>query len=375
MMRRWTPVLLLALALGQVPGTVQAGDADIGDFMTMDVCVDAGDRPLPLVPGDTACTRMRDARPGEIPPYGLHNFAGRRSCAPDQGGDQGTIERLNLPVTRDGQTRIVSSNTPVTSNCAEGAGPDRDPSPAGASIQWHDEAYGFIMGSYSPVALSVYQSPGCVPGSRSSRRFFRGWIIGPAKVPEVGAAGFGVFESSLAKGAASDVMGACPTRYRSAFTAWLVSPMRFKSGREMTALVSSHFAQVSKDGLSPGATLQMEQTYWTRAFGLSRWEKWARADWTHPRGGESAPELARRLFKSGRCSPPVGGTVDISARTRFSPGPPQPDAYTRIISDPVSGESHLWYLTLCEDYTNTIPRPAAPLPDSAGVADRAYWAP
>lgn len=371
MMRRWTLVLLLGLALGQTPGIAWAGDTDIADFMTMDVCVDAGDKPLPLMPGDPACTRSRDARPGEIPPYALHNFAGPRGCTPDQG----TIERLNLPVTRDGQTRIVSSNTPVTSNCADGAGPDRAPSPAGASIQWHDEAYGFIMGSYSPVALSVYQSPGCVPGSRSSRRFFRGWVIGPAKVPEVGAAGFGVFESSLAKGAASDAMRQCPTSYRSAFTSWLVSPMRFKSGREMTALVSSHFAQVSKDGLSPGATLQMEQTYWTRAFGLSRWEKWARADWTHPRSGESAPDLARRLFKSGRCSPPAEAKIDISARTRFSPGPQQPDAYTRTISDPVSGESHVWYLTLCEDYTNVIARPNSPLPDSTEVADRAYWIP
>jgi hypothetical protein len=142
------------------------------------------------------------------------------------------------------------------------------------------------------------------------------------------------------------------------------------------SIVSSHFAQVSRDGLSPGNTMQMEQTYWTREFGLSRWEKWAREDWVHPRSGRSAPDLARELRQRGRCGAPAGGRFDISPRTRFTDAPGHDDVYARSIVDPATGERQLWLMTLCEDYTNVRVLPAAKsLPDVSGIADPAYWKP
>lgn len=352
-----------------------AEPATIADYMIMDVCVDAADRILPgLVPGDDACTRRRDIRPGEPPPYELRNFL---NAGGDCAEDGGSVAKLNRPVERDGQTRIVSSTLGLPpSACAGARGRPGKPGEGGASIQWYDESYGFIMGSYSPVALSIYQTPLCQQDSRSSRRFFRGWVIAPAAVPAVGQAGFGVFEGRLATGAASALPVACPTRYRRALTTWLVTPMRYTSGREMVSIVSSHFAQVSRDGLSPGATMQMEQTYWTREFGLSRWEKWARQDWVHPRSGRSAPDLARELRQRGRCGSPAGGTFDISPRTRFTDAPGRDDAYARTIADPQTGQQQLWLMTLCEDYANIRVRPAATsLPDVSAIADPAYWRP
>ncbi|MCK0196989.1 hypothetical protein MWN34_08685 [Ancylobacter sp. 6x-1] len=364
-------VLLAAVAAGQPSTVVYADGLNIADFMTMDVCVDSSDRILPLAPGDAGCRRHRDIRPGETPPYELRNFGSPGRGCP---ANTGTITRLNLPVTRNGQTRIVSSNTPVAAPCA-GGGAAKDGESGGASIQWHDNGYGFIMGSYSPVALSIYQTPGCQPGTRSSRRFFRGWVIAPAQVPAVGAAGYGVFQSKLTTGAASNLPAQCPTDYRSALTTWLITNVRFKSGRDLLAIVSGHFAQVGEDGASPGDSMQLEQTYWTREFGLSRWEKWARADWIHPRSGRAAPDLAQELFRRGRCSPPAGGTFNVSAHTRFSDGPSKAGAYTRTISDPSTGESHVWYMTLCEDYTNIQPRLASPMPEMLRFSDEAYWLP
>lgn len=368
---RLTPAALLLVGLC---APVQAAEG-IADYMIMDVCVDAADAVVPgLVPGDAACTRRRDIRPGEHPPYELRNFL---NAGGDCAEDGGSVAKLNRPVERGGQTRIVSSTLGLPpSACAGARGRLGKPGEGGASIQWYDEGYGFIMGSYSPVALSVYQTPLCREDSRSSRRFFRGWVIAPAAVPTAGQSGYGVFEGRLATGAASALPAACPTRYRRALTTWLVTPMHYTSGREMVSIVSSHFAQVSRDGLSPGATMQMEQTYWTREFGLSRWEKWARQDWVHPRSGRSAPDLARELRQRGRCGAPVGGTFDISPRTRFTDAPARDDAFARAIVDPQTGESRIWLMTLCEDYTNIRVLPAATsLPDTSAIADPAYWRP
>lgn len=375
-MRKRFSLASAALLLAGLAAPARADPpATIADYMIMDVCVDAADRLAPgLLPGDAGCGRRRDIRPGEPPPYELRNFLNPGGDCTEDGG---TVAKLNRPVERGGQTRIVSSTLSLpASPCAGARGRPGKPGEGGASIQWHDESYGFIMGSYSPVALSVYQTPLCRNGSRSSRRFFRGWIIAPAVVPEMGQGGYGVFESRLATGAASALPQACPTRYRRALTTWLVTPMRFTAGREMVSIVSGHFAQVSRDGLSPGATLQMEQTYWTREFGLSRWEKWARQDWVHPRSHRSAPDLARELRQRGRCGPPAGGTFDISSRTRFTDAPGHEDVYARLIVDPKTGKHQLWFMTLCEDYTNVRARPAAKaLPDVSAIADPAYWRP
>lgn len=364
------------LLVGAVPLRA-AEPVPIADYMIMDVCVDASDRILPaLMPGDAGCERRRDIRVGETPPYELRNFLNPgRACTEDGG----TVQKLNRPVKRDGETRIVSSTITLPPEPCGRGGRKAKPGEGGASIQWYDDGYGFIMGSYSPVAPSIYQTPLCRDGSRSSRRFFRGWVIAPVAVPAVGESGYGVFEGRLATGAASALPEACPTRYRRALTTWLVTPMRYTGKREMVSIVSGHFAQVSRDGLSPGNTLQMEQTYWTREFGLSRWEKWAREDWVHPRSGRAAPDLARELYKRGRCGPPTGGTFDISSRTRFTDAAgasdAQGNAYVRTIVDPKSGESHLWYMTLCEDYTNIrLLPPGSALPNVGAIADPAYWA-
>lgn len=375
MKKRASPAAAVLLLVALAAPARADPPAAIADFMTMDVCVDAADSIVPgLVPGDAGCTHRRDIRPGEPPPYELRNFL---NPGGDCTVDGGTVAKLNRPVERGGQTRIVSSTLNLPPGpCSGSRGRPGRPGEGGASIQWHDEGYGFIMGSYSPVALSIYQTPLCRNGSGSSRRFFRGWVIAPAAVPAMGESGYGVFESRLATGAASALPRACPTRYRRALTTWLVAPMRFTSGREMVSVVSGHFAQVSRDGLSPGATMQMEQTYWTREFGLSRWEKWAREDWVHPRSHRPAADLARELRRRGRCGPPAGGTFDISSRTRFTDAPDREDAYARLIVDPRTGKRQLWLMTLCEDYTNVRALPSGqPLPDISAIADPAYWRP
>jgi hypothetical protein len=117
----------------------------------------------------------------------------------------------------------------------------------------------------------------------------------------------------------------------------------------------------------------MERTYWTREFGLSRWEKWAREDWVHPRSHRKAPELASALFAHARCGQPFAlppaTTPGMAATAVTGAG-----MWRQVLTDPRSGETHAWVMTLCEDYTNLARTPpaAATLADQSRIDD-AYW--
>lgn len=343
------------------------------DFMTMDVCVDADDKIMAgLIPGDGRCSKRRNIRAGETPPYSLHNFGHLGTpCA-----QLGTIDKTNMPVTRNGQTRIVSTTIrrPGCSARAEAADLGGDATAQdGASIQWADDRYGFIMGSYSPVSLSAFQSSLCRDNPRSSRRFFRSWVIAPSPLPPTGNGGVGQFDGAMAKGTSREMMGSCPTRFRKALTVWTVQPFLFKSDQRLVAVISSRFAQSAPDGLSPGNGMQMERTYWTSEFGLSRWEKWTREDYAR-KDGKKVDAIAAQLVKRGRCSAPDVAPVAYSSALQES-GVRNPNAYTRILTNPRTGERHRWLMTLCEDYSNArvIDRNNRQVEPTALASDL-YWA-
>ncbi|OLP58222.1 hypothetical protein BJF93_06250 [Xaviernesmea oryzae] len=372
-LRFLSPAMLgLGLLSAATPSAFAAGFGPISDFMTMDVCVGADGRPVAGIPGDGACKRHRDIKPGEAPSYTLQNFASPRANCPN-----GPIAKVNVPVIKDGNTRIVSSTIrqPACGKPGPTGGGDDDGNQNGASIQWFDQGYGFIMGSYSPVALSTFESDRCLTNSNSSQRFFRGWVIGPAEVPALGASGYGIFPSKLKTGKAATLMGGCADRYNRALTTWSVNDVTFKSNRKLVSIVADHYAQGAPDGQTPGDAKQVERTYWTREFGLSRWEKWAREDWVHPRAKKTAPELAQALFAAGRCSAPMSQPVAFNKSMQVIPSQTTDGAYSKVILNPATGEQHTWYMTLCEDYTNAAESPDASRYSGmlAGLADDTYW--
>lgn len=364
-------VVALMTSMAASMATAQSqGFGPIADFMTMDVCTGPDGKAVSGVPGEKDCRRHRDIAPGETPPYTLQNFP-----APASGCAAGPVSKINVPVSRFHETRIVSSTLRQVPCSAAASEEDDELERNGASIQWHDDEYGFIMGSYSPVSLSSFESDLCAANRQSSRRFFRGWVIGPADVPALGATGYGVFQTKLQKGAASANMGACALRYSRALTTWAVEKVSYTSGRALVSVISSHYSRGAPDGQSPGEAMQMEQTFWTREFGLSRWEKWAREDWVHPRSGKSAADLAKQLVAAGRCSPPLHSPVAFTPAMQISGTDDGAAVYRRVVSNPLTGEQHAWVMTLCEDYTNV-----SPLADGSKVlnrvsalADDGYW--
>ncbi len=365
-------LLAVAFFVGSASASHAAGGSlgPISDFMTMDVCTLPDGSIAPgKIPGTADCKTHRDIRPGERPPYVVGNFPAPKSgCAP------GPITKINVPIQKGKNTRIVSSY--IRSACGEPvAADDDDADRNGASIQWYDGGYGFIMGSYSPVALSSFESDLCAQNPQSSQRFFRGWVIAPSTVPAIGTAGYGVFPSKLNTGDPAKLATACATRYNRGLTTWFTTKFQYKSNLNLVSIVSSHYARSSKSGETPGDAMQVEQTYWTREFGLSRWEKWAREDWVHPRSKVPAPELAAKIAAAGRCSRPALEGVTYNDKLSVSATGPDNKAYSRVIRDAETGETHTWYMTLCEDYTNA----AAPsgstdyLKFVNGLADDLYW--
>src|SRR5262249_45062406 len=132
-----------------------------------------------LTPADPQCIHRRNINPGEPVPYHLHNFD--TGCDPDVG----TVSKDNIPVVKNGITRVVSYYDHDIKGSCRKAPADRqsDAQQDGGSVQWYDADYGYIMGSWSPVALSSFVGPLCNQGPHSSLRFARGWVIAPANLP------------------------------------------------------------------------------------------------------------------------------------------------------------------------------------------------
>jgi hypothetical protein len=340
----------------------------MADYMTMQVCTNAAGAVLPgVAPIDAACTARRPIRPGEPPPYVLRDFPPAGASCP-----AGSVIRYSVPVVRAGVTRIVSFDAHTPNGCS----PVADATIKGLSVQWHDDAYGFIMGSWSPAGRSIYISPFCEQDAVPSHRFFRGWVIAPVELPPPCQPGYGAFLSRLAvgpaAGAATAAEQACPMVYHRAFHLWLLDRMAFK-GVTLTAVIAHHYAQTDADGTSPGPAQQMERTYWTREFGLTRWEKWSREDWREPHSAPGdaeagAARLGAALFAHGRCSAPYALPDSPTPAMRALPLETN-GAWRQVIVDAHSGERHAWYLTLCEDYTN-IGRSA---PGAAALGDGPWF--
>jgi len=368
-------LVAFTLAFGASQSLAQSAGSQFYDFMVMDVCVGQNDEILTdRSPIDASCTRRRNIRTDEVPPYALRNFpAGRKDCT----AARTIIVKTNAPLSRHGVTRVVSSTNHLPDpDCPRSRAVEEDPDgangPAGASIQWLDEKYGFIMGSWSHVGLSNFNGPACRSNPGSSHRFFRGWLIAPVSLPSQGGAGSGAFEAARTSSKASALMGACPARYRSALTTWRRGTVRFMAGVEMTAIVSSHYSNIDSAGLTPGDAQQVERTFWTSQLGISRWEKWARLDWVHPRNGMGAPELGKRLVNSGRCSPPAADRVQYNEALSVAPGTIS-GVYSEIVT--ANGRQQTWVMTLCEDFTNLRIGSLPPTVEEARQgADPSYWA-
>jgi hypothetical protein len=381
------PLGLLA-ALPFAPARAQVG-GPISDFMVMRVCTassSSGAAILPgVAPGDTACVYSRQIAAGETPPYTLRDFAPNyiANAAPSCPGTFGPLLRANAPVTISGVTRIVSfSQTGTNTTCATAGTIGTGAGLTDTSVQSSDTTtgYGFIMGSSGPNGISLNDAynvfangatTGGIPSTPVchtstpyiAARFANSWLIGLSTVSASLPGPIQFAEVNLQNitpdtYTADQTAGiACSTPYVSSFHIWRADWFMFFSGRQLPAVIASHYTQAASNNAGPGASQQMERTYWTREFGLSRWEKWTRDDLSV--GGVAPNVTAKTLLSHATCAqvgraagspyPIVTNPADSHTSTSMTLSSVN-GVYQKVVGP--DGTTHSWYMTLCADYTN-----------------------
>jgi hypothetical protein len=338
-----------------------------------------------VAPGDVACPYSRQIAEGETPPYTLRDYATNYEIAAAAScpGSYGPLLRANVPVTLNGATRTVTfSQTGGATICLSAAQVGGNAGLSDTSVQSTDAttSYGFIMGSSGPNGISLNDgfnlfangaTTGAIPNPPVCRtatpyaaaRFANSWLVGKSPVSATlpGPIQFATVNmqnltpDTFANMQATGV--ACSTPDVGSFHIWRIDWFMFFSGRQMPAVIAAHYAQASANNAGPGDAQQMERTYWTREFGLSRWEKWTRGDLVV--NGIAAKTQSKTLLSHATCAQTgraagtpyallanpldshTSGAVTISAVN---------GVYQKMVGP--DGVVQTWYMTLCSDYTN-----------------------
>jgi len=361
----------LAVREGQAEAAAQTPQVSpVRDFLVMNVCVDEEDRPVPGVPGQ--CAKHRDIRPDE--PVGYHASDWPEADDTRCFAKQGTVHRYSLPLAtvtaKQGAVDVLISvvdhggsefdQCDATCRCASRAKPARfriwDSQQDGVSVIARNEEYAHILASKAQDRTSFFLGPACAdPNLRGIDRFDPTWIISSSTTPPPGTFGWGQFLSRLSVNELPSP-DAC-TGHRPGFLTWTSGTFGFGplNDRPLMTLVSEKYAQSAEN--EPGEARQMERSYWTREFGITRWEKWEREDHLR-RDGRTPEEQARRLRAKQVCGRPFGTDSEVTPNLAY--GPVLDEAlYRRSVRRLVNGlpVEHNWFMVDCADWTNTREQP------------------
>jgi hypothetical protein len=380
--------MLLPGVFAALPAQAQLGGPMSG-YMLMKVCTATPGPAAPslpgVVPGDAGCPYTRQIGVGETPPYTLRDFAPNyiANAATSCPSNFGPLLRANVPVTQNGLTRTVTlSQTGTNAACSMAQTVGASEFLQDVSVQSTDpvSGYGFIMGSSGPDGISFndaynYFANGATTGGLpnppvcktadpySSARFANSWLVGlsPVSAALPGPIQFATVNLQVVtptQFAADQTNGVtCSTPYVGSFHIWRTDWYMFFSGYQLPAVIAAHYTQANADNAGPGGAQEMERTYWTQQFGLSRWEKWTRDDLVL---NGVAPNMAAQQLLSHAVCAQVGGVAGTPYPIVTNPADSTTvgsmvlskvnGAYQKVKGP--DGATHSWYMTLCADYTN-----------------------
>jgi hypothetical protein len=244
----------LSLVFAALLGAFGADDAPaigarsaLADFLIQNVCLDEAGAVTTEDPA--SCARSRDRRPGEAAPYLLTDYdkayAGKRYQAVSSGP---------MP---DGRVWVVKN-----------MGDD----PAGKFAASSD-GYDIIEHEGDYVSFVATHDPQCGEQRFSGAGSDDGWLLFPNRVSS--QSGSQRQNMTLER---IDAPPDCPSDERFSrlcgneiVARWTAPhPFRFESGKTLTTIVSEHHAH--HDLSRPNNAIEM--FYFTREYGLSRWEAW-----------------------------------------------------------------------------------------------------
>lgn len=363
----------------------------INSFQVMNVCVDGNNKIIAgLAPGDPGCTRQRDIRNNEAPPYRIHTYRNiSNKCS-----HVGPIARVQIPVTIGGVTRNVSYTDRGASSCDPKIGAEYafgrvdsfSNSEEGYSIQSYDETFGFTMASWSPVSTSYWITDQCEANKGSVKRMYRGWVIAPANLSQlpIGGKGTAIVGTYIQNPELYPnrilALGQCPKTYNKAYTSYFRNFFAYGRAdgvgkKTLDSIISHHYPTSAGNG--PGKSENYERTYWTDEFGLSRWEKWATDSYTRQSGSvtKTAKQISIDILKSGVCSKSYDMPVVVTSRNQTGLLVESlTDGVYEDQVDPGTGVRLRFYRVYCNDYTNIVRSGAPGLRlQIAEKADTRFW--
>lgn len=224
----------------------------VSDYLIQDVCVATDGSLLADDPWDgcPAGAVARDLRVGEPLPYHRHD-------QPGPGAPRGYQRKDSFP-RAEGRAVHSFDFAPFGE-----FNPDRD----GYDVSESDGDFVSIIGTRDPTGLAqTFYGSGC--------RLDDAWLL----LPTAGFTAAGSRVATLAlvgwERASRAFPGPCPSRYDSAYTDW--APRRFTFGgvngapaKALDAIVVNHYG-----GRDAATADHIERFYFTRAYGLTRWERW-----------------------------------------------------------------------------------------------------
>jgi hypothetical protein len=234
--------------------------AELMDYLVQDVCVDPKGTPIASDPA--SCDRRRNLRPGEPQLYIMTDYD-RKTGATFQASS-------SLPVRgTDGHVMVL-----LVKSLEGSFSPNYHFSFLAAR-----DAFDLIDVSHSAYASIVRTFDGRCLDQVFSRNGSRknlvdrsgGWVLFPLHPAPSAWSRTQWLKLTTWRMQLSPKKGVCADNHAAGITSW-TSPARytFESGKTLTAIRSDHFAAANLRQ----SENSLERTYFTREYGLTRWEAW-----------------------------------------------------------------------------------------------------
>lgn len=258
-----------------VPTTALAYTPNIAtDFLLQDVCVDSNDV---AIAGDPAtCPYHRDIRFGEFIPY-IHT---------DMNGSGRASAWYTYPAQAPDGSLVVMRQDDWGGFVANASFRDQDVSNPADGIDT-------IEANGTDVSITGTQNnlSGFLPLWNPSCTHDDTWKLFPVTAAP-GANGSATSSLSFSV--------SCPTGFASALNLWhyysAKEPTTYTSGKQLQSLVVWHY-----DNADPNKAGSFEQLYFTKEYGVTRWEAW------QTRSNCAAVAAAQGLNEANYCKPETSG--------------------------------------------------------------------
>jgi hypothetical protein len=280
-------LLFCAVTVGH--SHAQTGWQNVYDFMVQNVCISAKGVVLEKsTPLDDTCIKQRNLMPGELMPYNKYDWPNDNEKRTRIRGYQRSD---SFPISTKRWGDVVAQTFDFGSGNASFN--QFDPNDGGQLVAFSEKTASIIMTEDATGGLQLMASPLCNLDRIQPTDLFDSWVLADNRAESLKSG------STIAKLRISRNFS-CPTAFDSSYTEWKFEPHLYRSNlntndfKSLQTLISSHYG-----GSSVAGADHMEQFYFTRELGWTRWERWVNL--TKSKKLEADTQRASALKSTKRC--------------------------------------------------------------------------